>query len=81
MGKKKPTFEEALTRLEEIVTGIEAGDIPLEQSIEKYAEGIALIKQCRRILARAEQKIQLLAANSDGSLAADGALAEDDQDE
>jgi len=81
MGKKKLTFEEALTRLEEIVTGIETGEIPLEQSIAKYAEGIALIKQCRGILDKAEQKIQLLASSEDGSLEVDGTLDEDEQDE
>jgi len=81
MGKKKLTFEEALTRLEEIVTGIESGEVPLEESIAKYAEGTELIKQCRSILAAAEKKIQLLAAGPDGSLAVEGELPEADLDE
>ena len=81
MGKKKLTFEEALARLDEIVTGIEGGEIPLEQSIAKYAEGIALVKQCRGILDQAEQKIQLLSSSPDGSLSVEGALREADQDD
>ena len=81
MGKKKLTFEQALARLDEIVTGIEGGEIPLEQSIAKYAEGIALVKQCRGILDQAEQKIQLLSSSSDGSLSVEGALQEADEDD
>ena len=80
MGKKTLTFEEALARLEEIVAGIEGGEIPLEQSIAKYAEGIALLKQCRGILDQAEQKIQLLSAGPSGSLAVDGELEDHDED-
>lgn len=80
MGKKTLTFEEALARLEEIVAGIEGGEIPLEQSIAKYAEGIALVKQCRGILDQAEQKIQLLSSGPSGSLAVNGELEEDDED-
>ena len=60
MAEKKLTFEQALEKLEGLVTEIEQGKVPLEASIEKYGEGIALIKQCRAILDKAEQKIQLL---------------------
>lgn len=77
MAKQKPTFEDALTELEEIVEAIEEGDVPLEKSIEKYAEGIKLIKQCRAILDQAEKKIQLLSQDSDGRLVAQGPLADD----
>ena len=77
MAKQKQTFEEALTELEEIVEAIEQGDVPLEKSIDKYADGIKLIKQCRGILDQAEKKIQLLSKHADGQLLADGELAED----
>ena len=80
MGKKTLTFEEALARLEEIVAGIEGGEIPLEQSIAKYAEGIALVKQCRGILDQAEQKIQLLSSGPSGSLAVNAELEDHDED-
>jgi len=59
--RQKMSFEQALERLEEIVTNIEDGQVPLEESIEKYAEGIKLIDQCRSILDKAEKKIELLA--------------------
>ena len=42
---KKPTFEQALEQLEQIVAEIEQGKVPLEESIEKYAQGVRLIQQ------------------------------------
>ena len=80
MAKQKRSFEEALTELETIVDAIESGDVPLEQSIERYADGIKLIKQCRAILDQAEKKIQLLSKGADGELTEDGDLADDDDD-
>jgi exodeoxyribonuclease VII small subunit len=73
---KKLTFEEALKALEEIVAKIESGQVPLEKSIEMYAEGIGLVKQCRAILDSAESKIQLLAKGEGESLEPAGALEE-----
>jgi len=79
MVKQKKTFEELLAELEAIVTAIEDGEVPLEESIEKYAEGIKLVKQGRAILDQAEKKIQVLAKGADGDLTVDGELdAEDD---
>jgi len=75
---KKPTFEQAIERLEQIVASIEQGKIPLEQSIERYGEGIELVKQCRKILDSAEKKIQLLTVNEDASLSPAGKLEETD---
>lgn len=63
---KPQTFEDALQRLEEIVEQIESGEVPLEESIEKYEEGTKLVKQCRGILDTAEHKIQLLTRSEDG---------------
>jgi exodeoxyribonuclease VII small subunit len=74
--KEKLTFEQALARLEQIVTAIEQGAVPLEQSIDKYAEGVELVKQCRRILDRAEKKIQLLGKGEGGQLEVAGELEE-----
>jgi len=68
MSKKKPTFEEALKQLETIAEQIERGAIGLEESIAKYEEGMALVNQCRDILAKAELKIQRLQQRPDGAL-------------
>lgn len=68
MARKKPTFEEALRELESIAGEIEEGKIGLEESIVKYEQGMTLVKQCRAILSKAEQRIQKLQERSDGSL-------------
>lgn len=72
-------FEEALSKLEEIVSRIEEGKVSLEESIEKYGQGIALIKQCRAILDQAEKKIQLLGRGEGQSLQVEGELQEDQE--
>jgi len=74
--KEKLTFEQALAKLEEIVSAIEEGEVPLEQSIDKYADGVELVKQCRQILDRAEKKIQLLGRGEGGQLEVTGELDE-----
>ncbi|UCE58796.1 MAG: exodeoxyribonuclease VII small subunit [Phycisphaerales bacterium] len=68
MGKKKLTFEESLSQLETIAERIEKGEIGLEESITEYEKGMGLVKQCREILANAEQRIQRLQERSDGTL-------------
>lgn len=70
MAKKKPTFEEAVAQLEAIAERIEQGKIGLEESITQYEQGMALVKQCRDILSKAEHKIQQLQQRADGSLEA-----------
>ena len=57
---KKFVFEDAMKRLEEIVSLLEKGDAPLDQSLELFEEGTALIKKCGSALDKAEQKVSLL---------------------
>jgi len=78
MKKQKLTFEQAMEKLEKIVSEIEGGKVPLEESIERYAEGIRLIQQCRGILDAAEKKIHLLARGEGETLVEDGELPEED---
>ena len=51
-------FEEAIKELTNIVGKIEQGQIPLQDSLEQYEKGMALIKQCRIILEKAEKRIE-----------------------
>ncbi len=67
MGKRKLTFEQALSELESIAEQIEQGKIGLAESIEKYERGMALVKQCRDMLSTAENKIQQLQQSADGA--------------
>ena len=57
----KMTFEQAIDTLTEIVDGIEAGQMPLQESIDNYEKGMTLIKHCRTILQTAEKKIEKIA--------------------
>jgi exodeoxyribonuclease VII small subunit len=60
-------FESSLARLESIVKNIEAGSMPLEESLAAFQEGVGLIQQCQTLLSQAEQKVEmLLKAGSSG---------------
>ena len=61
-------FEEALQKLETIVTAMESGDLPLENLIARYEEGVKLAKVCQDKLAEAELKIQQLEKTAVGEL-------------
>ncbi|WP_251447614.1 exodeoxyribonuclease VII small subunit [Vermiculatibacterium agrestimuris] len=68
MSAKKLDFEQAMARLEEIVTALERGDAPLEEALSLFEEGAALMKQCSSALDKAEQKVSKLLAGADGAV-------------
>lgn len=55
-----PSFEAALAELESIVQGMESGKLSLEESLDAYQRGAALLRHCQAALTAAEQKIQVL---------------------
>lgn len=57
---KKLNYEESVKKLEEIIKQLEDGEMPLEQSIELFSEGIGLVKSCNKYLDKAEEKIKIL---------------------
>lgn len=65
---KTMTFEEAMTRLERIVTDLESGTQTLEESLARFEEGIALGQRCRELLERADLRVRQLVEQGDGSL-------------
>lgn len=67
MAEKKKTFEEAMSRLDEIVGLLERGDAPLEESLKLFEEGTKLMKQCSGLLDKAEQKVRQLTGGADGT--------------
>ena len=71
--KKEQTFEEALSQLEQIVSEIEGGEMPLADLMAKYSEGIKLSDFCVKSLKRAEETMDLLVTET-----ADGVRARDD---
>ena len=54
------SFEEALAELEAIVAGMEAGQLPLEQSLAAYKRGAELLQYCQSALANAQQQVRIL---------------------
>ncbi len=54
------SFEAALAELETIVRDLEAGQLPLEQSLSAYERGTQLLRHCQETLGAAEQKLQIL---------------------
>ncbi len=53
------TFEERLTKLTQIVEKLEAGnELPLEDSLKLFEEGVSLVSSCREMLEKAEQRIE-----------------------
>jgi exodeoxyribonuclease VII small subunit len=63
-----PKFEDSLKQLESIVTQLEKGDLPLEDSIKLFEEGIHLSAVCKEELDAAEGKVQVLLKQRDGSM-------------
>jgi exodeoxyribonuclease VII small subunit len=54
------TFEQALARLEVVVRDLESSETGLDKALERYEDGVRVLKRCRAILDEAERKIRLL---------------------
>ncbi|MGZ8196903.1 MAG: exodeoxyribonuclease VII small subunit [Burkholderiales bacterium] len=59
----QPSFESALAELEKIVASMEAGQMPLEQSLSAYKRGAELLKLCQSTLQDAQQQVKILEEN------------------
>ena len=64
MSEKK--FEEAMERLERIVETLESGDLPLDESLKIFEEGMGLVNFCTKKLEEVEQKVTILIKESEG---------------
>ena len=64
------TYDGLVTRLEGVVGELEAGQLTLEQSVERFAEGVRLARDASRKLDEAERKVELLVRDADGGEAA-----------
>ncbi|HEV8471564.1 MAG TPA: exodeoxyribonuclease VII small subunit [Methylomirabilota bacterium] len=60
-------FEDCLVRLEQIVTALEAGNLPLEESLKVFEEGVALARHCAKYLDDAERRIEMLVKDESGT--------------
>lgn len=61
-------FEKSLDELEKLVNDLERGELSLEQSLTAFERGVKLTRECQQALKTAEQRVDQLVANSDGTL-------------
>ena len=66
MNQQNKTFEESMQRLEQIVRAMERGDVPLEESLELFREGTALVERCGKLLDEAELEVKKITADAQG---------------
>jgi exodeoxyribonuclease VII small subunit len=64
---KEKSFEHSLKELEAIVEQLEAGDLPLERSLELFEQGVTLSRYCQKRLDEAERRVEILLKGNDGS--------------
>ena len=64
--KKNDQYEEAIKRLQVIVEKMERGDLPLEEALESFSEGVKLVQYCHQKLEEAQNKVQMLLQNQQG---------------
>ena len=84
MASPKGAFEEQLTELESVVSKLERGDLTLEENVSLFERGVELSNACKKQLAEAESRIQvLLEPTMDGPVRAEGldVAVEDEDDE
>ncbi len=62
----EPTFEEALSQLEALVARLEGGDLPLEEALRAFEEGVRLTRLCAQRLEDAERRVHLLMRTPEG---------------
>ena len=68
-GKRaeEPSFDATLSELESIVQKMEQGDLPLEEALKQFEQGVHLVRAGQQKLEQAEQKIQILLTQADGA--------------
>jgi exodeoxyribonuclease VII small subunit len=79
-------FEQSMTALEEVVRELERGDLPLEESLKLFEQGVKLSRECQERLRQAERRIEQLLRDDDGQpvvsefAGAGTPLSDDDED-
>jgi exodeoxyribonuclease VII small subunit len=69
-GQAEPlSFEQSLEKLEEVVHRLEEGNLPLDESLRLYEEGVAAFRRCQQMLQEADLKVRMLVETLEGELA------------
>ncbi len=71
-------FETALKKLEEVVRKLEGGELPLEESLKAFEEGVKQAAFCSKKLNEAEKRVELLLKQKDGSFVREGFRLDDE---
>lgn len=66
-SEDKLDFEAAMKQLEDIARRLETGEVPLEQSIELFEQGLQLSERCSRLLEHAQSRVDKLLEGRDGA--------------
>lgn len=64
--KKKLTFEQQLEVVEALISGMESGSMPLEESMRRYEEGMAMIASMEKELQSAQQRLTVIRRSAEG---------------
>ena len=67
MNEKNISFEQNMTRLEQIVRAMERGDVALEESLKLFQEGTELVRSCNKLLDEAQLQVKKIMTAPDGS--------------
>ena len=67
-NQPKENFETSIKRLEQLISELERGDLPLELALARYEEGMSRLKNCYAILESVEKKVVLLSKREEGSI-------------
>ena len=65
---KKPDFEQSLARLEEVVRKLESANLPLDQAMKLFEEGMQLSRDCQGQLEQAEARVEILLKKAGGEM-------------
>jgi len=67
MNEQNKSFEQNMTRLEQIVRAMERGDVALEESLKLFQEGTELVRSCNKLLDEAQLQVKKIMTAPDGS--------------
>ena len=70
---KTPNLEASLAQLESLVESMESGELPLEEALKAFEQGVKLTRECQQALSQAEQKVRILLDESADPVPLEGA--------
>lgn len=79
--KKNASFEKLLQDTEEIVDGLESGELSLDESLKKYEKGVNNLRLCAKLIAQAEEKVKILVETTEDDFTLEDLDNSDDDDD